>query len=81
MGENQNKSQIILYQTEAGQTKLQVKMEDETVWLTQEQMAELFEKSKSTINEHIKNIYEEKELDEGPNHEKIRNFRIFYQTH
>lgn len=64
MGENQNTSQIILYQTDDGQTKLQVKMEDETVWLTQDQMAELFEKSKSTINEHIKNIYEEKELDE-----------------
>ena len=64
MAENQNTSQIILYQTDDGQTKLQVKMEDETVWLTQDQMAELFEKSKSTINEHIKNIYEEKELDE-----------------
>lgn len=65
MGENQNTSQIILYRTEDGQTKLQVKMEDETVWLTQDQMAGLFEKSKSTINEHIKNIYEEKELDVG----------------
>lgn len=71
MGENQNKSQIILYQTEDGQTKLQVKMEDETVWLTQDQMAELFEKSKSTINEHIKNIYEEKELDECPTMRKF----------
>lgn len=71
MGENQNKSQIILYQTDDGQTKLQVKMEDETVWLTQDQMAELFEKSKSTINEHIKNIYEEKELDEVPTMRKF----------
>ena len=71
MGKNQNESQIILYQTEDGQTKLQVKMEDETVWLTQDQMAELFEKSKSTINEHIKNIYEEKELDEGPTMRKF----------
>ena len=73
MGENQNKSQIILYQTDDGQTKLQVKIEDETVWLTQDQMAELFEKSKSTINEHIKNIYEEKELDEVPT---MRKFEI-----
>ena len=40
MGKNQNESQIILYQTEDGQTKLQVKIEDETVWLTQDQMAE-----------------------------------------
>ncbi|HQU32545.1 MAG: virulence RhuM family protein [Planctomycetia bacterium] len=71
MGENQNKSQIILYQTDDGQTKLQVKIEDETVWLTQDQMAELFEKSKSTINEHIKNIYEEKELDEVPTMRKF----------
>lgn len=71
MDENKNKSEIILYQTEDGQTKLQVKMEDETVWLTQDQMAELFEKSKSTINEHIKNIYEEKELDECPTMRKF----------
>jgi hypothetical protein len=57
-------SQIIIYQTKDGQTKLDVHLEDETVWLTQEQMAGLYGKSKSTINEHIKNIYEEKELTE-----------------
>src|SRR3989338_5466300 len=56
--------QIVIYKTGDGQTKLRVKMEDETVWLTQDQMAELFQKAKSTINEHIKNIYEEKELTE-----------------
>lgn len=55
---------IIIYQTEDGQTRLQVRLEEDTVWLSQDQMAELFEKSKSTINEHIKNIYEEKELAE-----------------
>lgn len=65
MGENQNKSQIILYQTEDGQTKLQVKMEDETVWLTQDQMAELFAKGRSTITEHIQNVFKEGELDEN----------------
>ena len=65
MAKDKNKSQIILYQTDDGQTKIQVTMEDETVWLTQDQMADLFEKSKSTINEHIKNIYEEKELEEA----------------
>jgi len=64
MGNKENKSELIIYQTEDGQTKLQVKIEDETVWLTQDQMAELFQKAKSTINEHIKNIYEEKELTE-----------------
>src|SRR3990172_1909948 len=73
MAKVENKSQLIIYQTEDGQTKLQVKMEDETVWLTQDQMAELFEKSKSTINEHIKNIYEEKELDEGQTMRKFGN--------
>jgi len=64
MENKENKSELMIYQTEDGQTKLQVKMEDETVWLTQDQMAELFQKAKSTINEHIKNIYEEKELTE-----------------
>ena len=62
-------SEIILYTTDDGLTKLDVKLDNETVWLTQDQMAVLFGKAKSTINEHIKNIYEEKELE-------IRNFRI-----
>ena len=64
MGKNQNESQIILYQTEDGQTRLQVKMENETVWLTQDQMAELFAKGRSTITEHILNVFKEGELDE-----------------
>ncbi len=64
---------ITIYETEDGQTKLQVKIEDETVWLTQDQMAELFEKSKSTINEHIKNVYEEKELVENQTMRKFGN--------
>jgi len=53
---------IIIYTAEDGQAKIQVKMENDTVWLTQDQMAELFDKSKATVNEHIQNIYEEKEL-------------------
>ncbi|MDD5435602.1 MAG: virulence RhuM family protein [Nitrospira sp.] len=73
MENKENKSELVIYQTEDGQTRLQVKMEDETVWLTQEQMAELFDKSKSTINEHIKNIYEEKELIE---YQTMRKFGI-----
>ncbi len=52
-------SEIIIYTAPDGTTKLQVQLEDETVWLTQEQMAMLFGKAKSTINEHIKNIYAE----------------------
>ncbi len=56
-------SDIMIYSTEDGSIKIQVHLVDETVWLTQDQMSELFGKSKSTINEHIKNIYEEKELE------------------
>ena len=48
--------QIIIYQTEDGKTKLDVRLEDETVWLTQTKMCELFQKSKATISEHIKNM-------------------------
>lgn len=57
-----NKSHILIYQTEDGQTKIETRMENETVWLTIDQMAELFQKSRSTINEHILNIYKEGEL-------------------
>ncbi|SLM29652.1 conserved hypothetical protein [Desulfamplus magnetovallimortis] len=57
-------SEIIIYTASDGSTKLQVQLEDETVWLTQDQMAMLFGKAKSTINEHIKNIYAEGELEE-----------------
>lgn len=55
-------SEIIIYTTEDGLTKIDVKLEDETVWLTIDQMAELFNKGRSTINEHILNIYNENEL-------------------
>ena len=57
-------SEIIIYQTKEGDIKIDVRLEDETVWLTQDQMSALFGKAKSTINEHIKNIYEERELEE-----------------
>ena len=56
-------NQIIMYQTEDGLTKIEVTIENETVWLNQLQMAELFQRDKSTISRHIKNIFEEKELD------------------
>lgn len=57
-------SQIVIYKTEDGKTKIDVKMQDETVWLTQEQMAFLFNKGRSTITEHINNVFKEGELDE-----------------
>jgi hypothetical protein len=56
--------EILLYRTADGEPLIQVRLEDETVWLTQEQMATLFQKSKSTINEHIQNIFQEGELQE-----------------
>jgi hypothetical protein len=57
-------SEILLYQTEDGQTKIDVRLEEETVWLSQVQMAELFQNTKQNISLHIKNIYEEGELDQ-----------------
>lgn len=57
-------SEIILYQTEDNQTRVQVRLEGETVWLTQAQMAELFQRERSVITKHIRNIFEEGELAE-----------------
>jgi hypothetical protein len=60
----ENKSDFILFKTEDEKISVDVRFEDETVWLTQEQMALLFGKAKSTINEHIQNIFKEGELEE-----------------
>ena len=53
-----NSGKIIIYQTEDGLTKIDVKVENETVWLSLDQMAELFQRNKSTISRHIKSIFE-----------------------
>ncbi len=66
-------SQILIYQTEDGQTKVQTRLEDETVWLSIDQMSELFQKSRSTINEHILNIFKENELEKETSMRKIGN--------
>lgn len=58
-------NQIIIYNTEDGQTKIEVKLENETVWLSQAQMAELFQKDRKTITEHIQNVFKEGELVEN----------------
>ena len=71
-----NYGEIIIYQTEDGLTKLDVRMEDETVWLTQQQMAELFQTSRTNVVDHIKNIYEEGELDENSTCRKFRQVRM-----
>lgn len=60
-----NTGEILIYQNQEGNIKIDVRLEEETVWLTQDQMAILFGKAKSTINEHIKNIFEEGELNEA----------------
>ena len=63
---------IIIYQTEDGKTKIEVTLADETVWLTQAQLVELFQSSKANISEHIKHIFKEGELDEKS---VVRKFR------
>ncbi len=63
---------IVIYQTEDGQASLEVSLVEETVWLNQEQMGQLFEKNKRTISEHIRNIFREDELQESS---VVRNFR------
>lgn len=67
---------ILIYQTTDGLTKVNVTFEEDTVWLTQDQMAALFQKAKSTINEHIKNIYADGELVEASTMRKFGNFEF-----
>ncbi len=73
MNKDKQESNIVIYTTEDGQAKLAVKIEGETVWLTQKQLAELFQKDVRTINEHIQNIFSEGELVPDS---VIRNYRI-----
>lgn len=68
-----NTNPIEIFATEDGQTELQVRLQQDTVWLTQAQMVELFDKSKKTISEHINNIFKEGELEQD---QVVRNFRI-----
>ena len=70
---NMTSDNFILYKTSDNKVSINVQIEDETVWLTQDQMAELFDKSKPTIVEHLGNIFEESELDENS---VVRKFRI-----
>jgi len=67
------RSEFLLYQTEDGQTRIEVRLQDETVWLTQKLMADLFQITVPTINEHIKKIFDERELISDAT---IRKFRI-----
>ena len=66
-------SEVVIYQAADGQTKVDVRFQDETVWLTQQQIASLYGKAVSTINEHLNNIFEEKELDRSVSEHKFGN--------
>ncbi len=68
----ENTGDIIIYQTEDGLTKINVKLDNETVWLNQQQLVLLYQSSKSNISEHIKHIFAEGELDENS---VVRKFR------
>ena len=68
--------EILIYQNQEGNIKIDVRLEDETIWLTQAQLCELFNKSKATISEHIKNVFEEGELDQKV---VVRKFRTTTQ--
>ena len=72
MNKDNNQGEIVIYQTDDGNTKIDVRFVDETVWLTQAQLCELYQTSKSNVSEHIKNIFEEGEL-EG--NSTVRKFR------
>ena len=69
---DQNNSEILIYQSENGMARIDVKVVDETVWLTQAQLCELYRTSKSNVSEHIKHIFEEGELEEDS---VVRKFR------
>ena len=68
-----NESEILIYTTEDGLGRVDVTFDGDTVWLNQDQMAELFQKAKSTINEHIKHIYEDGELQKSSTMRKFGN--------
>ena len=70
-----NCGEILIYQSEDGLTKIEVKIQDETVWLTQQQMADLFQTSRTNVVEHIAHIYEEFELDKNLTCRKFRQVR------
>lgn len=69
---NDNQGNIVIYQTEDGHARIEVKMEHDTLWLSQAQLVELYQTSKANISEHIKHIFEEGELEENS---VVRKFR------
>ncbi len=74
--EQGNNNNIIIYQSEDGKTHIDVRLENETLWLTQSQMADLYQTSRTNVVEHIKHIYEDGELDENSTCRKFRQVRV-----
>ena len=72
----EEKGEILIYSSDDGVTKIDVRLEDETVWLTQQQLADLYHTSKSNVSEHITNIFKEGELDEAATVRKFRTVQI-----
>ena len=70
MTNSENKGEIIIYKNENGNISFEAKLEDETIWLTQDMMAKLFETTSQNITIHIKNIYDEQELEQSYKFEK-----------
>ena len=93
ISKNPGNGDILIYQSEDGRTHIDVRMEQETVWLTQQQMAELFQTSRTNVVEHIQHIYEEGELSQeatcrnirqvqregNHNHTKQNNYTLCYK--
>ena len=73
MTDSNNNQQIVIYQTESGETQIDVRLEQETVWLSQAQLVELFGRERSVITKHINNVFAEGELDEKSN---VQNLHI-----
>ena len=73
-----NTGNLLLYQTEDGLTRIEVKIVNDTVWLTQMQMAELFQKDKRTISEHVNNVFADKELKKGATVRKFRTVQLVW---
>ena len=73
----EEKGEILIYSSDDGVTKIDVRLEDETVWLTQQQLADLYHTSKSNVSEHITNIFKEGELDEAATVRKFRTVQMY----
>lgn len=74
--EIENTGKILIYQNEKGDTKIDVYFEDETIWMTQKSMTQLYQVAKSSISEHIRNIYQDGELEEAATVRKFRTVQI-----